>query len=279
MPEGPEVNVIKDGLNRELKGSIITKIEIPEKSKFVKKSPDGYNDFVSSLPLKIKEIKSKGKLLYFECDGGWIILCRLLMSGGWYLKPHPKHNHLIVEYQVPGSEKKTDKIYFVDPRHFGTLKFTTSNSDLSKELNKIGPDLLLDKNITKDNYISTMKQNKYKTWEITKILMDQSIFSGIGNYLKSEILYACKISPHTLMKNLSDLQLGQLFDVSRKKIKESYLAGGASVRNYSDIKGKDGTFSWEFKVYNQKKDPLGNLVKKEKTKDGRMTHWVPNVQV
>lgn len=276
MPEGPEVNVIKDGLKNLLQNKTITKIEIPDKSKFNKKTPDGLSDFKKDLPLKLLDVKSKGKFIYFVFEKKWMLLCRLLMSAGWYLDKAPKHNHLEMEYQ--GSNKKKDSIWFIDPRHFGTLKWTQKQSDLDLELNKIGKDLLND-NITEKEYFDTLRKKKYEKKTIASILMDQSIFSGVGNYLKSEILYQTKLSPHAIMKNIPDDKIKELYHNTLDRIQCSYKSGGASVRNYSDIKGKDGTFSFEFKVYQKKVDPLGNKVKTEKTKDGRTTHWVPELQL
>lgn len=276
MPEGPEVTVITDGLRQALKNNKITLLALPTGSKFNKKTPIGYNDFIKELPLKVVDVKSKGKFIYLECQNGWMIFSRLLMSGGWFYKEQPKHNHLEIQYTT--SKSKFKSIWYVDPRHFCQIKFTKDPADLEKELNKIGPDLLNQPNeITEEDYLNKMRKHNRKT--ITKVLMDQSIYSGIGNYLKSEILYKIKVSPHALIKNLPDEKIKELLKVSKEKILESYKAGGASVRNYSDIEGKDGTFSFSFLVYMKEKDPLGNKIKREKTKDGRTSHWVPMVQL
>ena len=65
---------------------------------------------------------------------------------------------------------------------------------------------------------------------------------------------------------------------ARKIIKDSYNQGGASRRDYKKVNGDEGVFQYNFKVYAQKEDPLGNKVIREKTKDGRTTHWVPEIQ-
>jgi DNA-formamidopyrimidine glycosylase len=277
MPEGPEVNIIKDGLNHNLKNKIIFDINLPEGSKFLKKTPDGYNDFKTSLPAKVKDIKSKGKLIYFVFDNGWYLMCRLLMSGGWYLEKAHKHNHCEIVYKKNSSDEKTKSIWFVDPRHFGTLKWTNNKSVLDTTLDDIGPDLLNDK-ITSEEYISKMKNQKNGKKTIATVLMDQSVFSGVGNYLKSEILYKARVSPHSIIKNIPDDKMTEIFNIILEKIKKSYIAGGASIRDYSDIRGNEGEYSFEFAVYQKKKDPLGNKVIMEKTKDGRTTHWVKEVQ-
>lgn len=275
MPEGPEVTVIKDGLRDAIKGKYIKNISFPVGSKFLKKSPDGYTSFQESLPLKVLDVKSKGKFIYIECQNNWVIFCRLLMSGGWFYKQQPKHNHVQLEYLE--NKTQTQSVWFVDPRHFCQIRFSNQPSDLKKELAKIGTDLLNQADeIKSEDYLKTIRKHNNKT--IAKVLMEQSIYSGIGNYLKSEILYQAKVSPHALIKNIPDNKITEILDISKEKIKASYLAGGASVRNYSDIEGKEGKYSFVFKVYGKDKDPLGNKVKKEKTKDGRTSHWVPEVQ-
>ena len=108
--------------------------------------------------------------------------------------------------------------------------------------------------------------------------MNQKLFSGIGNYLKSEILYACKLSPHRLASSLTETDIKNIYTNSKKIAKESYNQGGASVRDFSNIYDEKGMYTNILKVYFQKEDPNGNKVVKETTKDKRTTHWVPEIQ-
>jgi DNA-formamidopyrimidine glycosylase len=275
MPEGPEVNIIKDGLNHAIKNKTIIDVNFPEGSKFLKKTPDGYNNFKADLPLKCLEVKSKGKLIYFVFEKGWFLMCRLLMSGGWFLDKAVKHNHCEIIYK---NKDKTDSIWFVDPRHFGTLKWTNDKKVLDVVLGDMGPDLL-NNQITDEEYLEKMKNKKNGKRKLSTVMMDQSVFSGIGNYLKSEILYQAKVAPDSVVNNIPDDILKNIFKISLEKIKRSYKAGGASIRDYSDIRGNEGDYSFTFAVYMKKKDPLGNKIIAEKTKDGRTSHWVPEIQI
>jgi formamidopyrimidine-DNA glycosylase len=108
--------------------------------------------------------------------------------------------------------------------------------------------------------------------------MNQSVISGIGNYLKAEILYACQISPHRLCKDITAEEYGNLYSACVWLPRLSYKLGGATLATYKDADGKVGEFSRRFAVYNQKTDPYGQTVIKEVTKDKRTTHWVPGVQ-
>ena len=106
--------------------------------------------------------------------------------------------------------------------------------------------------------------------------MDQSKISGCGNYIKSESLYRAGISPHNNIKNLSDESLIKLLHVLKKVMKESYELKGATISTHYDFDGEKGGFN--FKVYGKLNDEFGNVIIKEKTLDGRTTHWVKNIQ-
>ena len=108
--------------------------------------------------------------------------------------------------------------------------------------------------------------------------MNQKIVSGIGNYLKAECLYESKISQHRLCSQITQEESDNLFHTCRKIIRRSYESGGATISTYRQPNGEKGLYSRRFAVYNQKHDPFGHLVVKEKTLDKRTTHWVPEVQ-
>jgi formamidopyrimidine-DNA glycosylase len=146
---------------------------------------------------------------------------------------------------------------------------------LAKKLSKLGHDPLK-RDLDCPHFKSMIKKKKKKT--IAQVLMNQSVISGIGNYLKAEILYAARVSPHRECDSLTDKELGRICKYTNQIMNTSYNSGGATILTYKDENGNPGTFSRRFMVYNQKKDPLGNDVIRETTKDKRTTHWVPEVQ-
>ena len=146
---------------------------------------------------------------------------------------------------------------------------------LASKLESLGPDLLA-QNVENKKFISQLR--KKNSSNITKVLMDQSVVAGVGNYIKSEALWLARISPHRKVEELSDSDLSVLNKAVQTVMKESFVSGGATVKSYKDFFGETGDYSSRFMVYNQKVDLDGNEVKKEKTPDGRTTHWVPNVQ-
>ena len=91
--------------------------------------------------------------------------------------------------------------------------------------------------------------------------MNQSYLSGIGNYLKSEILYQSKISPYRKLESLNENDIEILYKNIIKISNDSLKAGGATIRNYSNINDEKGNYVFSFKVYQQKKTQMGLRLK------------------
>ena len=155
------------------------------------------------------------------------------------------------------------------------MKYVTTTKELNDKLNTLGPDVL-------SSYVDTdlfkKRLDKKPKWSIAKALMNQSVVSGIGNYLKAEILYAAEISPHRLCKDLSKEDISKIAQESFNISRASYQSGGATISTYRDENNKKGLYSRRFMVYNHKTDLKGNKVIKEVTTDKRSTYWVPAIQ-
>tara|TARA_B100000768_G_C11211862_1_gene346388 strand:+ start:173 stop:982 length:810 start_codon:yes stop_codon:yes gene_type:complete len=269
MPEGPEVKNIVNELSKFLKNKNLNSILI-HSGRYSKKYPDNFLEFEKKLPLKILEVKCKGKFIWFQLENKWSIWNTLGMSGGWNLEKS-KHSH--IEFLV-----ENQSIFFTDVRNFGTFKFCNDESKLNKKLKSLGPDIL-EKEFNLEIFMKILKKKSLLNKTIPEVFMNQSHISGIGNYLKSEILYKSKISPFRVINSLSIYEIETLFTNIIKIANNSYKSGGATIRNYSNINSEEGTYTFQFKVYQMKKDPLGNIVQKIQTKDRRTTHWVPEIQI
>lgn len=169
-----------------------------------------------------------------------------------------------------GSNKK---LIFSDIRNFGTLIFTSNPYVIQYELDKIAFDIA-DNNakfnhqvISRIEYITAKKPDEL----IEDVLIDQkAIFSGIGNYLKSEILYLAGVSPLRKLKSINIDTWKIIFKCSRKIIKKMYrILIGNTLESYIDA----------MKVYQKKTDPQGLPISKHKTKDQRTTFYVKSKQI
>ena len=112
--------------------------------------------------------------------------------------------------------------------------------------------------------------------EIAKFLLDQDKFSGIGNYLRAEILYDSKIDPFRKVGSLSKKEIDNLFKSTKKIVLKAYECGGHTLQSYTDPLGAIGRYAP--KVYRREKDPEGRIVQIDLTSDNRAIYWVPEIQ-
>jgi formamidopyrimidine-DNA glycosylase len=266
MPEGAEVRKYGESLAKKVSGSSLEEIKILS-GRYTKKQPDGIDFFMGQLPGKIIGVGVHGKFLYWILSNDTYIHSTLGMTGHWS-DTETKHTRVVFK-------TSRGNVYYSDQRNFGTLKFTAGKKTLIKKLESLGPDMLSD--VTDDQFIESITRKK--KWSLAKALMDQSVISGVGNYVKAESLWLSKLSPHRKVESLSDSDLLVLNRSIQTVLKESFQSGGATLRAYKNFDGTTGDYSSRFAVYDKKQDPDGNDVVKEKTEDGRTTHWVPSVQI
>ena len=265
MPEGPEVRRQADGLREVLAGETLTGVHVLG-GKWLKKEPAGLAEFVEQLPLSIERVSVKGKAIQISLSEDWHLWSTLGMGGYWGME-REKHSHL--EMSTQGGI-----VWFTDVRRFGNL-ICMRGDELRKRLAGIGPDLL-NEEVASDLFRERLMKKSH--WNITKALMDQRVVSGIGNYLKAEVLYRCGISPWRQCGDLSEVEVESIRVVASRIMRESFARGGATIQSYRDVHGTPGEFSFHFLVYGQRLDPEGREVIRELTPDGRTTHWVPEVQ-
>lgn len=265
MPEAPEVRRSYEGLVQQTALGRVTEITVIS-GRYLRSGIPGIETL--SLPASVIGGGVKGKLMWLNFDAGQTMLITLGMSGYWSTANH-KHAH--VQLMING----VNPIYYVDQRRFGTLKIINSGKDLQRKINSLGLDLL-NEDVEVDAFMNRLMMGKNKP--ICETLMDQRILAGVGNYIKCEALYEAKISPFTQTNVLNVPEMTRLFKSIQRIMKASYKQGGARIRNYQQVNGDPGDYVFSFSVYGQATDPQGRTVIREKTSDGRTTHWVPGAQ-
>lgn len=294
MPEGPEVRVVADFLTLTLNDHYIYQI-----GSVVSKSIQVHTSY--QLPLKVTSVDTKGKHIIIStkdrANKSIYLHSHLGMTGEWYKLTKLKvEAHRLIEMIIVNSKYHFQTyLCFRDTRRFAHFDLWDAEQ-LTLKMKTIGPDLLQTglyhrKLITSlyqtslfeftqfNNLIqSLISKKRSQTKAIGVLLMEQNRFSGIGNYLRAEILYQTKISPFRPLNELTEENIKQLYHHLINFIVECYLGQGQSLYTFkvpAEIKTQKQV---ELKVYGKSKDPLGNPVVKEKLKD-RTIHWVPNVQV
>lgn len=298
MPEVIEVLKYADFIKSKLKHKTITDINIINGRYKKHGAFEHFETLKKALPLKIKSIETKGKFLYFEFENGMYLFSTLGLSGGWVFEHNNKMqfghllkyiekerldqyhksalNHLNVEFKTPDGS-----LFYYDTLSFGTLKVVTSDHEVEKKLKTLGPDIT--KETTTLSIFKSQMEKANPEKPIGVILMNQRIISGMGNYLRADVLWLSKISPFRKMKDLTPNELKKLWLNSRLLTwsKYDYKQGqqlGFIEANHPKI---PEDYEREFYVYNQSTDPQGRAVKKEELYEGsqkRFIYWVPEVQ-
>lgn len=289
MPEIAEVRLVTDNVRSFLKGNILQEIEVVTDNYKQARKLSGLE---LVLPQLVTDVKTKGKFSYIVLANGDAIGYGLGMSGNIRVEPTPeymeiynrnmgkkvtaeqylKHAHLKLKYLDDNTEKH---FYYHDQRRFGTWSYLKPEQ-LKSKLSTIGPDLI-DENLDFEQVVKLFR--KYNNQNICTALMSQKVVGGVGNYMKAEILYNCKIWPMAKIRQLTDTQINNIYLAAREIAYRAYTYGGTTLYTYTGMKGDQGDFKTQLLIYSRSFDPYGNqVITTNKTPDKRTTHWVPAVQ-
>ncbi len=259
------------GLHEKLKGKWLQSIQVNKKSRYAKV---GGIEKVERIPfpLRVARIYAKGKKVIFECatfvDGFNVyLLSTLAMSGRWQYE-EGKHSGIELVFDEGSA-------FFEDQRHFGSLVICFGESELNLSLKAVGPDLLSE-NISFEDYNLVISNKRIRTKQICSFLLEQKYFSGIGNWVRAEVLYESGIAPFRTLESLTLEEKKLLHTNSSKILREAYTKKGLTIINYISPDGEYGTY--DVKVYMKDKDPEGNDIVREIFSDKRTMHWVPTKQ-
>lgn len=268
MPEGPEVREFYLYMKNYLIDNTINKLVILS-GKYLK-NPPRYIENVCNV--KVKNIFVKGKTIFIEFHN---ILDNISetakaisfvhgMTGNWS-DTEVKHSRIFFDLKI-------GKLYYNDTRNFGLINIYKTEAEFEKAQDHLGPDVLSD-TITYDEFYSRL--NKKPRSKLGVILLNQQILSGIGNYLRCDIIWYIRkicgfknIKHTTLIKDLSDKEKLYLYEVSTTICR--YRAGKL-LKKVFDQKNNFLPLD-DFYVYGRDYDMFGNKVIREKF-CGRTIHY------
>ena len=255
MPELPEVEIVRQSLDKKIKQKKVKKVIIRNRNlRF--KIPLNFNSYLNNK--KIIKVGRFSKYLILYLSQGSYCLIHLGMSGTIHIIDNKKINKITNTsfYQSPFLPSKHNhleiifnnfKVIYNDPRRFGFFQIIKDSLDLKKRFNHLGPEPFDTKfNLT---YVYNFFKNKNK--DIKSFLLDQRFVSGIGNIYASEILFLSKINPFKKAKLLTKNECQRIILNSKKILLKAISKGGSSIRDFKDISGLKGSFQKDFKVYKQ----------------------------
>jgi formamidopyrimidine-DNA glycosylase len=282
MPELPEVEIIRRGLEKSIVGKKITAVEVLLAKQFQGKKEDVVGEKITGVErrgkiLKISLSNGKNLLIHFKLTGQLVWVPKV---GNGFTLGHPipfagtslpaKTTHVIFEID-------DGKLFFNDLRQFGWIKVVDENY-IAKETGKLGPEPF-DKEFTVD-YLKQILSKAGRP--IKMILMDQEKIAGIGNIYANDALFEAGILPTRPAKSLKDEEIEKLRKATVKVLEEGIKYGGSSAADEAYIKpsGERGEYQKHFRVYQragQKCPRCGGTVKRINL-GGRGTFFCPNCQ-
>jgi len=267
MPELPEVENLRQGLERVIVGQKILQVEIKKPKLVFGKgtirvaSLKKKEEFIfGATGEKFISVERRAKNLVFRLSHGKIILVHLKMSGQFVYKSsisaktisggHPielsekelpnKHTHIIFELEH-------GILYYNDTRMFGYLLYYSDIKAFEAE-NHFGMYGLepLSKEFTSKYFFDALKDKKGK---IKTVLMEQKIVTGLGNIYADESLFEARIRPDRSAHSLTNLETKKLFKAIIRIMRQAIKVGGSSVSTYRLLDMSRGNYAREHKVY------------------------------
>ena len=253
MPELPEVEVVRQSLDKNIKQKKVKKVIVRNRNLRIKIPTNFAKCLKNHMIIKVNRFS---KYLILVLSNKSYCLIHLGMSGTIHLINSNKENLSTNTsfYNSPTLPKKHNhveiifgnlKIVYNDPRRFGFFQIIDNSFLLKKRFKHLGPEPF-DSKFELD-YVSSFFKGKKRN--IKNILLDQNFVSGIGNIYANEILFLCKINPAKKVGLLKKKDLLKIIINSKKVLLNAINKGGSSIRDFKNALGKKGDFQRDFKVY------------------------------
>ena len=216
MPEGPEIRRAADRLSRVLHGHHLTNVYFfSEELKAFEKILKGS---------KVEGVRPRGKALLTSLDSGYTIYSHNQLYGRWQ----------IVEAGKYPKTKRSLRMALETQSHRALL-FSASDINVLKSdaiqnhpfLAKIGPDIL-ESDLTWRTISKRLMANRFRNRQLASLFLDQSFLAGVGNYLRSEILFDARANPLKKPKELTRKHINQISRSTLKICQRAYAQNGVT---------------------------------------------------
>jgi len=245
VPELPEVETVRRGLQRDVVGSRIIRVEVGRERSVRRTSR---NELIARLTgVSLVSTSRRGKYLFAELDSGDRMMIHLRMSGQVLVSdPHtgrPAHSHVVLTLD------DAREVRFVDPRTFGEVVAydPADEASLLPEVARLGPDP-----VSEGLSLAQLRSALRSTARPVKVaLLDQHLIAGIGNIYGDEILHRAGVSPVRAARDVNARQSSRIHEAVHSVLGEAVEAGGSTLGDaqYVDVSGAAGGFQDSHRVY------------------------------
>jgi formamidopyrimidine-DNA glycosylase len=257
VPELPEVEVVRAGLERHVVGARIAAVEVLH-PRPVRRHPTGAADFARALTGRtITGAYRRGKYLWLPLETGDALMAHLGMSGQMLVQSvgAPDERHLRVRFlleRAPEVEPVETELRFVDQRMFGGLSLSPGGAELPPEIAHIARDPL-DPLFDEGSFVARVRRSSSG---IKRILLTQTVISGVGNIYADEALWRTRLHGERPGIRLTRAQVLQLLGHVREVMSDALAQGGTSFDAlYVNVNGESGYFDRSLHAYGREDQP------------------------
>jgi endonuclease-8 len=246
MPEGPEIRKAADQVQKALIDKPVLEIS------FAFEHLQSYEEIFRGA--MIHKVETKGKAMLIRFNNGYTIYSHNQLYGKWYVRNaynYPKTNRQL--RLAIHNEKKSALLYSASDIEVLRDEEVPAHPFISK----VGPDLL-NEHVSVKELMERFKDKRFYRRKWTSLLLDQAFIAGIGNYLRSEILFVGKVHPDRRPMDCSEEQLEKIAEACIELMWRSYTNKG--ITNDLDLAHKlkaEGAKRYEYRhwVFNREGQP------------------------
>jgi formamidopyrimidine-DNA glycosylase len=289
MPEGPEVETIRRGLELGIVGQEVARVEVTNERSF-----EALRDLRERIVVGavVERVRRYGKVLVWELSNDYALMFHLKMTGQMVLVKadgerfaggHPSES---MAAALPDRSTRVvfgfvsgDRLFFNDQRKFGWVKLVTTDEVARDALvSRLGPE------VSSDGFTVTylgVQLARHGRAPVKAVILDQSVAAGVGNIYVDESLHLARVHPARLAGSLSAAEVKRLREAVREIMALGIEHGGTSFAHYVNSLGGQGDYLQHARVFRRQGLPCpvhpGTLIEKIRVA-GRGTHICPACQ-
>jgi len=252
VPELPEVETVRRGIERRAVGRVIERVEVFRERTVRRQGREAIIDGLTGT--RLVAARRRGKYLLCDLDSGGVLMMHLRMSGRVLVvdagTARPPHTHVVMHLS-PDANGMRHEMWFVDPRTFGEVVVFDRDDEASvaPELARLGPDPIVD-GLDEATLAAILRGRR---GNLKALLLDQHRIAGIGNIYADEILHRARLRHHRLPSRLDAPTRRRLLAAIHFVLRDAVEKGGSTLDDtqYVGIDGEPGWFQTEHRVYDR----------------------------
>lgn len=249
MPELPEVETVRRGIESRVVGRKILDVEVGRERSVRRVGKEAVVHGLMGTTMTVA--RRRGKYILCDLDSGDAVMIHLRMSGRVLVEPvgtqRPPHTHVVL--QLAPRDGLHEEMWFVDPRTFGEVVVYDPRleAEVLPELTKLGPDPISDRF---DGGVLAERLSG-RRGAIKPLLLNQHVVAGVGNIYADEVLHRVGLRWSRTVDTLSRKKIDQLAAAIREILAEAIESGGSTLQDtqYVDVEGNVGSFQENHRVY------------------------------